>query len=411
MSAESSTISAPEPESLASLSPNVEPVPATSPQPAVAASADGLTVLVTGDADGLVPARADSRVVSDGTPEQTLEASEDLLARLGRLFDSVVQVEELSRQAREAAATDLARYDELLATEGRFATGLAEATRLREQAGAMLARAFGSAARAMASPTLAEAESVEDALARLTAHWRQAAEAFLGEHPDVETLLAERRAQAAEAQEREAAAARAQRLEQLLAGTDGALRLGHLDEAQQVLRRLSSEFGDEEPRVMALRGRLEQRRQAARDADARAAMAEADQHQARGDPEAAVRVLEKAEARGLSREVSQDLFGAWSVACSRLAQTAGLDLVRFAPAQGRGMILARDPDVPFGLVVFSSLGLGPNYPEGRIVTDPLIITRARPFRPAEPLPETGGWAARSSYVAPASTAVPDEIVH
>ena len=81
------------------------------------------------------------------------------------------------------------------------------------------------------------------------------------------------------------------------------------------------------------------------------------------------------------------------------------------PPDLRERILARDPDVPFGLVVFSSLGLGPNYPEGRIVTDPLIITRARPFRPAEPLPETGGWAARSSYVVPASTAVPDEIVH
>ena len=162
---------------------------------------------------------------------------------------------------------------------------------------------------------------------------------------------------------------------------------------------------------MALRARLEQRRQAARDAAARAAMAEADQHQARGDLEAAVRVLEQTEARGLSRDVSQDLFGAWSIACSRLAQIAGLDLVRFAPAQGRGLILTRDPDVPFGLVVFASLGMGPNYPEGKIVTDRLILQRARPFRPAEPLPETTGWAARSSYVVPASAAVPDEIVH
>jgi hypothetical protein len=178
-----------------------------------------------------------------------------------------------------------------------------------------------------------------------------------------------------------------------------------------VLRRLHSEFPEDEPRITALHGRLEQRRQAGRDAVARAAIAEADQYQARGDLEAAVRVLEHTEARGLSREVSQDLFGVWSIACSRLAQTAGLDLVRFAPAQGRGLILTRDPDVPFGLVVFASLGMGPNYPEGKIVTDRLILQRARPFRPADPLPETGGWAARSSYVLPASAAVPDEIVH
>ena len=85
----------------------------------------------------------------------------------------------------------------------------------------------------------------------------------------------------------------------------------------------------------------------------------------------------------------------WSDACSRLAQSAGEALVRFAPAQGRGLILYADPAYPGGLLVFSSLGMGPGFPQGKVVTDVAILRRARPFREAAPLP-AASWASFAS---------------
>src|SRR5438105_13815986 len=69
-------------------------------------------------------------------------------------------------------------------------------------------------------------------------------------------------------------------------------------------------------------------------------------------------------------------------------QTAAATLLRFAPAQGRGLILYADPAYPNGLIVFSSLGMGPGYPQGKVVTDVAILLRARPFREAARLPPT-----------------------
>src|SRR5438105_14489188 len=79
-------------------------------------------------------------------------------------------------------------------------------------------------------------------------------------------------------------------------------------------------------------------------------------------------------------------------------QTAAATLLRFAPAQGRGLILYADPAYPNGLIVFSSLGMGSGYPQGKVVTDIAILGRARRcqqsgpnsrgFREAAPLPTT-----------------------
>jgi hypothetical protein len=41
-----------------------------------------------------------------------------------------------------------------------------------------------------------------------------------------------------------------------------------------------------------------------------------------------------------------------------------------------------DPAVPHGLVVFSALGMGPGYRRDKVVTDRLIVERARGFRRA-----------------------------
>lgn len=143
--------------------------------------------------------------------------------------------------------------------------------------------------------------------------------------------------------------------------------------------------------VEGLRRNIERQERAVKDDAARLALATCTEHQARGDLEGAVNVLEQVDVRGVSVEVSQDVFGHWSDACSRLAQTAAATLLRFAPAQGRGLILYADPAYPNGLIVFSSLGMGPGYPQGKVVTDAAVLRRARPFRAATPLPSTG-WA-------------------
>jgi hypothetical protein len=97
--------------------------------------------------------------------------------------------------------------------------------------------------------------------------------------------------------------------------------------------------------------------------------------------------------------VSEDGFGKWSDACSRLAQAAELGDVRFSPAKGRGLILYRDPQYPRGLVVLSALGMGSLYAFGKVISDPFILERARPYRAARPLPDVTAWESlRTSYV-------------
>jgi hypothetical protein len=280
--------------------------------------------------------------------------------------------------------------------------------------------AFGEQARAVAASTLREARELEQAVTDLVEQRTTEAAAFQSDHPDVEALVEERRQQVAEARRVELATARAQRLTDLLQAGELAVRQGALGDAQECLRCLKAEFPTEEERISTLRTRLHQRVQAAWDAAARAALEQSAEHQGRGDLESAVTVLEQVQVRGLSPEVGEDVFGAWSQACSRLAQSAGFDqgpagtlheaLVRFAPAKGRGLILMRDPAVPHGLIVFSALGMGPGYSRPRdsgdkVVSDRFIVGRARGFRRAAPLVEVGSsgqsYATWQSYVTPA----------
>ncbi|MBV9354270.1 MAG: hypothetical protein JO023_01960 [Chloroflexi bacterium] len=326
-------------------------------------------------------------------------ATEALAARLQALLGAVLEVEQLSRRAREAAASDLAHYDALVTAAQVLEHHQLEAAGIRQRAEQLAASAFGQQARAVAASTLAEARVLEQALGDLVAQRAAEAAAFQAEHPDVEALVEERREQAAEARQHQLEAERAERLTDLLRAGELALRQGALGEAQECLRRLEAEFPAEGERIAALRARLHQRAQAGRDTVARAALGQAAEHQGRGDLEAAVTVLEQVEVRGLSAEVGEDVFGAWSQACSRLAQSAGFDegpagspheaLVRFAPTKGRGLILMRDPAVPHGLVVFSALGMGAGYPRDKIVSDRLIVERARGFRRAVPLADVG----------------------
>jgi hypothetical protein len=372
--------------------------------------------------DTRAEARVEDQVARDDDYAPTRPAAppdaDALAARLQVLLSAVLEVERLSRQAREVAASDLAHYDALVTARQVLERHQQEAAGIRQRAEQLAASAFGEQARAVAASTLHEARGLEQALGDLVEHRTAEAAAFQADHPDVQALVEERRQQAAEARRRELEAERAHRLADLLQAGELAVRQGALVEAQECLRNLKAEFPAEEERVDALRVRLHHRAQAAREAAARAALGQAAEHQGRGDLEAAVTVLEQVEVRGLSPEVGEDVFGAWSQACSRLAQSAGFDqgpagspheaLVRFAPAKGRGLILMCDPAVPHGLVIFSALGMGAGYPRDKIVSDRLIVERARGFRRAAPLAEVGSggqsYAGWQSYVTPPTAA-------
>lgn len=349
---------------------------------------------------------------SPDTLAPNLPDPSSISGRLRNLVVTVGQVEELSRRARETAASDLALYDAIAASHRQFEEGLAEAQRIGHEAADVYKRAFGQEAKVVAEPAVIEAGEIEQAFAELADAWRQQAESFLVQHPDVESLLADQRQQDEEARRREIARTKAERFQQLVNGADAALRQGLLDDARDCLRMLGSEFPAEADRVKPLHDRLQHKIRAANDAAARRVLVQASELQGRGEFNAAVRLLEAVDVQGLSREASEDVFGRWSAACSLLAQTGGLELLRYSPTQGRGIILHHDPSVPYGLVEFSSLGMGPSHFEGRVVSaadreGSVIVSRARSFRAAEVPAELNVAWYGTSYVTPGGTsAVP-----
>lgn len=332
-----------------------------------------------------------------------------LAEELTRLIESVAAVEDLSNAAREAAATDLARYEAVLASVQQYRERLDQARTIRDQASDVLNRAFGHVARSAAEPLLAEAERVLAAFTQLVTAWDEELHGFLANHPDVELLLEERAALEKEEREREAQAARLRQRDALLASIDAALKARLIADARRALTAFARDFLEDSVSIVTRERRLVQIIRAERDDVAREAMQLAASQQARGELEGAVNTLEAVDVRELSLEVSQDVFGRWSDACSRLAQTTGAQLVRYAPSQGRGLILLVDPSQPDELQVFSSLGMGPNYPYGTVISAVIdepeprtpellararerarfaraVLERARAFREATPSP-------------------------
>ena len=325
--------------------------------------------------------------------------------QLEQLVQSVGIVEELSRRARDTAANDLARYEALLASQQQYAERLDLARGIRDQARTALECAFGQEARAAGESLVGEAERVLQAFAALAEAWQQRASAFLAEHPDVDLLLAERRQQEEHERLWQQLTARARQLESLVANIDDVIVQGLFVESRRLIAVLERDFPEEAATIEQLKHKLAHYVRAEKDTVARHALAQSTEHQARGDFEAAVTTLEHVDVHGLSQDVSEDVFGRWSDACSRLAQSAGAALVRFAPAQGRGLILYPDPAYPNGLLVFSSLGMGPGFPQGKVVTDVAILRRARPFREAAAVPTTS-WASFASAAPALAPAAP-----
>jgi hypothetical protein len=241
-------------------------------------------------------------------------------------------------------------------------------------------------ARNAAEPLVANAERVVRAFTELSSACDGRSSAFLQEHPDVELLLAEQRVQEERARQAEVLQARERRLRALVTAFEETSRTGVTREGRRLVEVIEREFPEQTTTIEALRLRLAHGERAANDDAAWQALAASAEHQARGDLEGALNVLEQVEVHGLSLDLSEDVFGRWSDACSRLAQATGTPLKRYAPSQGRGVILYADPEYPNGLLVFSSLGMGTAFKQRQVVTDREIVIRARTFREAKPLP-------------------------
>jgi hypothetical protein len=375
------------------------------------------TALQYGILSDAQPGDADTDAAHAATDQSDVDnAPHALSAKLAHLVDSVTEVEELSRRAREAAVDDLARYESLAASTDQYGRGLEQARAICVQVRETRDNSFGQAAKAAAEELVAEAEQVLAAFTQLVAAWKAQENSFLATHPDVDLLVAERQALEVEARRQEAVAALARRRDALLASVDAALEEQVLPEARRALAVFEREFPDDLENIRLRRERLQQGNRAEKDLAARQALLLSGQHQAAGDLEAALATLEQVDVHGLSLDVSEDIFGRWCDACSRLAQTTGAWLVRFAPAQGRGLILLKDPSRPQELQVFSSLGMGSDYPNGVMITpfldeherrDPVarkraaeapnILRRAREFREAtmQPMVSWGSFAASS----------------
>ncbi len=220
------------------------------------------------DATAVSVGPPESSASDDGASLPTLPDPTSISARLKNLVVSVSQVEELSRRAREVAASDLALYDGIAASRCQFEEGLDEARRIGQEAKAVYQRAFGRDAKALAEPAVAEARDVQQAFGDLAGAWRQQAETFLAEHPDVEALIAEQRHHDDEVRRREVARAKAERFQQLVVATDAALRQGLLDDARDCIKLLGREFPAEAARIAPLQERLDHRMRAANDAAA-----------------------------------------------------------------------------------------------------------------------------------------------
>jgi hypothetical protein len=375
----------------------------TTGEPAADASADEALSLgaSTGDSD-------------HGHPNQ-------LAAQLAQLVESTAAVEELSRQARDAAVGDLDHYEALVASAHEYIEGLEHATSILDRARNTFDRAFGQAATTAAQALISEAERVHSAFKQLADGWESRAESFLTEHPDVDFLVRERLAQEEQARQQEIASARIHRRDTLLAALNSALEVQVVVEARQVLASLELEFPDEVDMLRDTKSRIVRAIREERDHAARQALFVAGQYQMQDNLEAALDTLERVNVTGLSIEVSQDVFGRWCDICSRLAQATGADLVRYAPNQGRGLILLRDAGRTDELQIFSALGMGPEFTPGAaiklLLTDSelrdkdarkraavadLVLRGARPFRAATAPPSQNSW---SSYVSPPTSAV------
>lgn len=369
------------------------------------------------ESDGAAPTECQERQSVELAPPS---ADNSLSAELQRLIDSVASVEELSRQAREAAVGDLALYEALSESSEQYTIGLQQASVLEHDAAEALQRAFGQSATAAAEVLLADAERVRVAFGQLTAAWRQRADEFLRAHPDVELLVAERRVLEEEARRQEAVTARLRRRDSLVGALTSALDALVFTDARRALAALEREFADDVDLIKSAQQRLRFAIREERDLAAREAVERAAQHCEVGDLEAALATLEQVDVDDLSLEVSKDVFGRWLDSCSRLAQASGVYVKRWAPRQGRGVVCIVDLARPRALEVLSSLGMGPDYFAGAIIKQALspeemrdssarrraavaerILREARDFRAATVA--TTGW---ETYATPSAAALP-----
>lgn len=312
-------------------------------------------------------------------PAAPVDTSIDLAGLLAELEAAGATLATVTRQDQEARALalrDLEQYDALVGQQREAQGAYERARQVRREAEALTESAFAEEARAAAARVAALAAQAEAAAARLVEERRQEAER-LSAQLDLERLLAERRRQEEAEKAKAAEAERARRLSGALARARSALEAGRLQEAEELLGTVASEYPDN-PEVASIRIMIAQRELVVK-MDAAEEALWAARREYRRDPEAAVARLETVDVDGLPEDMTRQVFGEWARTCARLCRERGIaEPLRYAPDPGRGAVIAREsPDS--GYVVVSALGLGPGWKAGAAVGE-RQVRRARPLR-------------------------------
>ena len=311
---------------------------------------------------------------TDGTCQSTVPDLNALLARLERATADLAAVATADRQTRDLAQKDFERYDSLV-QQAEGAEKVAERAReARREAESLLSSAFSLEAREAAKGVAELASQVDAEATEVVALRRKEAEA-LGERPEVQRLIAERKDREEAEKRRAAEIARSRRLEGALASIKEMVEAGRLEEAQTLLGAVQSEY-PESAEVRSLAQIIAQRVLMVKVQAAEKALRLA-RRDLRHDPAAALDILTALDVEGLPEPLSRQVFGEWARVCSRLCQEREIqEPLRYAPNPGRGTVIARESDGRW--VVVSSLGLDPSWSPGHPV-DERIAARSRPL--------------------------------
>ena len=312
--------------------------------------------------------------VSDAPP--TVPDLHDLLTELQSASATLATIARRDQEARDLALRDLERYDEIVARKREAERAHEQALQVRDQAAKLADGAFADQARTESQRVLAVASRAEQATAQVVERWREEAER-LAAQLDLERLLEERRRQRELEKAKAAEAERARRLAGALAQARAALDAGRFEEARGLLGPVANQNPDN-PEVSSLKTIIAHREMTVK-ADAVEEVLWEARRIYRRDPEAAVARLETLDVDGVPEPLARHVFGEWARACSRLCRERSIaEPLRFAPEPGRGAVLAKD-DAGEGYHVVSSLGMGPSWQKGCVVSE-RQVRRARPLR-------------------------------
>lgn len=337
------------------------------------ADADGSVATPAALATAEAPAGI-AAVVETATPADT--AAPHLLALLAQAGADLARLLQQDQEARQAAGSLLARYDDLQAERGEAEALRDRAGRLRLDAEALAAGALEEAARAAAATVLALTTRAQAAATQLAEERRAELEALAAE-PILACLLEERRRDEECQNAAAAEAEQARRLAEDLAAVRAALAAGNLQEAETMLgfvAKLCPNSAD----VASIQSIIRQRVASVKVDAAEEALREARRRYRRVPAEAIAR-LERVDLQDLPEQLAHQLKGVWAAACARLcAERQVTGLFRYLPRPGFGVVLAREAAGEYRIVS----ALGPSQLAAGATVDEAFAHRAQPLRSA-----------------------------